>query len=142
MKVNQQTVSLADFLGWQEDKVYFYKDVKLMIKDNMLHVRDYYGRDWLPIRHEVGINDFVALRESKRADVKYYLKIKDEFIEFCNLESELSYLNHDMSVNAYYLSDTCVTENVTCLFTELEINSIQLVKPFMIEMFDKIEYEE
>ena len=43
MKMNQQTVSLADFLGWQEDKVYLYKDVKLMIKDNMLHVRDYYG---------------------------------------------------------------------------------------------------
>ena len=47
-----------------------------------------------------------------------------------------------MNVNAYYLSDTCVTENVTCLFTEQEISSIQLVKPFMIEMFDKIEYEE
>ena len=140
--MNQQTVSLADFLGWQEDKVYLYKDVKLMIKDNMLHVRDYYGRDWLPIRHEVGINDFAQLRESKRADMRYYLKIKDEFIEFCNLESELSYLNYDMNVNAYYLSDTIVTENVTCLFTEKEIDSIQLVKPFMIEMFNKIEYEE
>ena len=74
--------------------------------------------------------------------MKYYLKIKDEFIEFCNLESELSYLNHDMNVNAYYLSDTIVTENVICLFTEKEIDSIQLVKPFMIEMVDKVEYEE
>lgn len=70
--------SLADFLGWEEDTEYVYKDYKYKIINNTLHFTRT-KNNWIKIYDF----DVTGLRQAEKVQLKkYHLKLKQKYVDF------------------------------------------------------------
>ena len=135
--------SLADFLGWEEDTEYVYKDYKYKIINNNLYLTR-------TINSWIKIYDFnvVGLRQAEKVQLKkYHFVLKQEYIDFFGITENENYINmfkknkNIKESERYFLLDKKGNSNVKTEFTEEEINNIVLPEPLSLDMFDKVEVE-
>lgn len=135
--------SLADFLGWEEDTEYVYKDYKYKIINNNLYLTR-------TINSWIKIYDFnvVGLRQAEKVQLKkYHFVLKQEYIDFFGITENENYINmfkknkNIKESERYFLLDKKGNSNVKTEFTEEEINNIVLPEPLSLDMFDKVKVE-
>ena len=124
--------SLADFLGWEKNTEYVYKDYKYKTINNTL----YFTRtknNWIKICDF----DVTGLRKAKKViyPKKYRFKLKKEYALFINKFYVDFYL---VLCNEKYILHDSFYENDTLQFdfTEEEIANIVLPEPLSLDMFD------
>lgn len=79
----EKPITLAEFLGWEEDVEYHCYDDKFIIIDNELYIWNYTKRDWIDA-YSVSINRFEQLRQAKKVEPKLKAyHVKDEYSYNC-----------------------------------------------------------
>ena len=136
MKELKKPQTLAEFLGWEENAEYVYKDYKYKIINNTLcFTRN--KNNWIKIC------DFniTGLRQAEKVicPKKYQLKVKQEYVDFFDTfggKNLLSLYNDE----EFMINDVdCEDDRWKIKFTEEEIKDIVLPKFLNLDMFDKVE---
>lgn len=141
----RQPVTLAEFLGWEENEIYIFFNLPYMVKDDELCFLNN-ENEWRTV------NCYRALTEikqrAKKVELKkfeckkYYLKLKKEYERFIGKQTEFTFLNYGELRKIYFLgSDKYDILDIQVQFTDEEIKNIKLPEPLTIDMFDKIEVE-
>lgn len=136
LKELKKPQTLAEFLGWEEDSEYIYKDYKYKIINNTLHFTRT-KNNWIKICDF----DVTGLRKAKRViyPKKYHLRLKRKYVDFFDTfggRNILSLYND----KEFMISDVdCENDRCKIEFTEEEINNIVLPEPLNLAMFDKVE---
>lgn len=145
VKKLRQPVTLAEFLGWEENEIYIFFNLPYMVKDDELcFLND--ENEWRTV------NCYRALTEikqrAKKVELKkfeckkYYLKLKKEYERFIGKQTEFTFLNYGELRKIYFLgSDKYDILDIQVQFTDEEIKNIKLPEPLTIDMFEKIEVE-
>lgn len=145
VKKLRQPVTLAEFLGWEENEIYIFFNLPYMVKDDELcFLND--ENEWRTV------NCYRALTEikqrAKKVELKkfeckkYYLKLKKEYERFIGKQTEFTFLNYGELRKIYFLgSDKYDILDIQVQFTDEEIKHIKLPEPLTIDMFEKIEVE-
>ena len=134
LKELKKPQTLAEFLGWEEDSEYIYKDYKYKIINNTLHFTN-------TKNHWTKICDFDDFRQAKKVifPKKYQLKLKQEYVDFFDTfggKNLLSLYNDE----EFMINDVdCEDDRWKIKFTEEEIKDIVLPKFLNLDMFDKVE---
>lgn len=139
----EKSITLEDFLGWDEDQEYEYKNRIFKTRNNILYSRSMneskFYETLLPISR---LDDL--RKASKFEPKKYYLKLKDfNFLNYTfliyALRKDYLYLNFDKLKNEYYLNTKEQEEFYQTKFTEKEIENFHLPDGITLDMFDIIE---
>lgn len=126
----RQPVTLAEFLGWEEDVEYKCNEDKFIIMDNQLYMRNYTLRDW--VDYDVSINRFEQLRCAKKIDPKKYC-LRHKFIKASSNKN----LNFSEDTSLYNSSK--LTYQGQSQFTQQEINDIKKKFNTNLEDFEQVE---
>lgn len=139
----RQPVTLAEFLGWDENEIYTCFGDKYSIKNNELYVSrhtDKWSKDYM-YNTLIDIKKQAKKFECKKIEPKkYYLQLKFKYNDFLCKHGNKTYINFNTE-DEYFLDsknnfDYCKTQ-----FTDEEIKNIKLPEPLTLDMFDKIEVE-
>lgn len=134
----KQPVTLAEFLGWEENEIYIFFNLPYMVKDDELCFLNN-ENEWRTVTCYRALTE-IKQRAKKVEPKKYYLKLKFKYNDFlCKCDNEV-YINCN-SENEYFLDLKDDFENCKTQFTDEEIKNIKLPEPLTIDMFDKIEVE-
>lgn len=134
----RQPITLAEFLGWEENEIYIFFNLPYMVKDDELCLLNN-ENEWRTVTCYRALTE-IKQRAKKVEPKKYYLKLKFKYNDFLCKRKNETYINLN-SENEYFLDlkddiDDCKTQ-----FTDEEIKNIKLPEPLTIDMFDKIEVE-
>lgn len=134
----RQPITLAEFLGWEENKIYIFFNLPYMVKDDELCFLNN-ENEWRTVNCYRTLTE-IKQRAKKVEPKKYYLKLKFKYNDFlCKCDNEV-YINCN-SENEYFLDLKDDFENCKTQFTDEEIKHIKLPEPLTIDMFEKIEVE-
>lgn len=134
----RQPVTLAEFLGWEENEIYIFFNLPYMVKDDELCFLNN-ENEWRTVTCYRALTE-IKQRAKKVEPKKYYLKLKFKYNDFlCKCDNEV-YINCN-SENEYFLDLKDDFENCKTQFTDEEIKHIKLPEPLTIDMFEKIEVE-
>lgn len=136
----RQPTTLAEFLGWEENEIYFCFGNLYMVKNDELCFLNY-KNEW---RQACSYQELMDIKKQakKVESKKYYLKLKGEYGKFIDKKSGFAFLNYRKNVKTYFLGSA--GDDVTgyqTQFTDEEIKHIKLPEPLTIDMFEKIEVE-
>lgn len=131
-------ITLAEFLGWEEDTEYEYEGMvyKVIDADLIVNVDGLY--QWERVNEgDIKIHELGKLsEEAERVEPKkYYLKHK-----FLGIE-RLAYLNYGHIGKDFELNSKRFVDNIQTQFTEEEIKKIE-EKGFDLCNFEKVEVED
>jgi hypothetical protein len=141
----KQPVTLAEFLGWEENEIYIFFNLPYMVKDDELCFLNN-ENEWRTVtcyRALTEIKQRAKKVEPKKIEPKkYYFKLKEEYIKFICKDICNSYLNFKIEERLYFLGcNDNVKYKFQTKFTDEEIKNIKLPEPLTIDMFEKIEVE-
>lgn len=141
----KQPVTLAEFLGWEENEIYIFFNLPYMVKDDELCFLNN-ENEWRTVncyRTLTEIKQRAKKVELKKFECKkYYLKLKKEYERFIGKQTEFTFLNYGELRKIYFLgSDKYDILDIQVQFTDEEIKHIKLPEPLTIDMFEKIEVE-
>lgn len=137
----EQPITLADFLGWDEEQEYGYNDTIYKIINSKIYARKI--NDPKVYETLLPINLFKTLkRASKIKSKKYYLKLKRDIFVFFNEDINI-YINYDKRKDKCYLNTKDeLTEKYQTRFTKEEIQRLKLPENITLDMFEMIEIVE
>ena len=129
----EQPITLADFLGWDEEQEYEYNDKIIKIINNKLYSKSRneskFYETLLPL------NCFESLKKASKLDLqKYYLKFKEPTLFRFALKEDFTYLNYDKEMEVYFLNTNKELNEYKTRFTKKEIENIKL--PYIFDMND------
>ena len=136
-------ITFKDVLGWEEG--FEYEDdggFKYRYRNGKVEQCDRYG-DWFWIRYAWNDDNLNMLKNCKKVEEKkYYLKLKEVYGDFFNINYDLVYINYECEGKEYIMQDGDNVRNYKTQFTEKEIEEIKLPEPLTLDMFDKVEVKE
>ncbi|MGP1505164.1 MAG: hypothetical protein ACTTIR_06050 [Eggerthia catenaformis] len=136
----EKSITLEDFLGWDEDQEYEYNNRIFKTRNNILYSRSMneskFYETLLPISR---LDDL--RKASKFEPKKYYLKLKRDILVFLNADISM-YLNYDKLKDKCYLDTKDeFLERYQTKFIKEEIENIKLPEYITLDMFEIIEME-
>lgn len=91
LKILRQPITLANFLGWEEDVEYENWDFRYKIIDDELYLFRHGLNKWEKSEYN---DDFDSFKQAKKIQPKkYYLKLKDKYCNFYGISIDFDYLN-------------------------------------------------
>lgn len=108
-------MSLADFLGWEENTVYQKDDYLYQIRNNKLYRTSLETENW---RVLLDIKQLTGLQNATKVKPRFYLQLPI-------LDEEESYLNHDKSNNILLFSTNTSTWQFQTIFTEADVMKLE-----------------
>lgn len=140
IKYLRQPISLADFLGWEENVEYKIWSDRYKIIDNKLYLFDYKLSKWKTSCYN---DDFADFKQAKKVQPeKYFLRLKEKYYKFYRIAKGLSYLNFNKITNILFLSVSTPFEEYQTQFTLEEIEEIKKIDYIPFEQFKMVEVGE
>lgn len=136
----EKSITLEDFLGWDEDQEYEYNNRIFKTRNNILYSRSMNeSKFYETLLHISRLDDL--RKASKFEPKKYYLKLKRDIFVFFNADISM-YLNYDKLKDKFYLDTKDeFLERYQTKFTKEEIENIKLPESITLDMFEMIEAE-
>lgn len=140
IKYLKQPVSLADFLGWEEDVEYDVSEERYKVVNGKLY--------WFNDRYnEWEISDYdeelIKFQQAKKIQPKkYFLRLRENYRKFYGIMNNSIYLNFDKTTGRLFLSNSNNYEACRTQFTKEEIEEIKKLDYIDFEQFQLIEVGE
>lgn len=140
LEILRQPITLADFLGWEEDVEYKVWGDRYKIIDNKLHLFDHKLSKWKTSCYN---DDFTDFQQAKKIQPKkYYLKLKDKYRNFYGFTKDFDYLNFYKNTNYFFISNSTSFDEYQAQFKLEEIEEIKKIDFIPFEQFELIEVGE
>ena len=140
IKYLKQPVSLADFLGWEEDVEYKIWSDRYKIIDNKLHLFDHELSKWKTSCYN---DDFADFKRAKKVQPeKYYLRLKEKYRNFYGITNNLIYFNLNKKTKENFLSSLKCFGEYQTQFTKEEIEEIKKLDYINFEQLEIVKVEE
>lgn len=138
IKYLRQPITLAEFLGWKEDKEYLIGECRYKLVNNKIWWFDERYKIWNLSNYNDKTNYLLEAQKTK----KYYLKLHQKWIEFYSIKPDESYLNNHTPTNKYLLESKKTISPFKTQFTTEEIEEIKKLDYIIFEQFELIEVGE
>ncbi|MFP5493132.1 hypothetical protein ACLGL2_00810 [Parvimonas sp. G1641] len=137
IKYLKQPITLADFLGWEENVEYKVWGDRYKIIDNKLYRK---LSKWKTSCYNDNFTDFQ--QAEKIQPKKYYLKLKDKYCNFYKITKGLDYLNFNEKTDCFFISNFTSFDKYKTQFTLEEIEELKKIEDIPVEHFKPIEVGE
>lgn len=134
----KQPISLAEFLGWEEDKEYLVCGDRYKLVNNEILFFDGSHNVWVLSLYSNAITELLEAPKIK----KYYLKLHQKWIEFYSIKPGESYLNNKISTDGCFLGSKTESKPYKTQFTTEEIKKIKERDDINFEQFETVEVGE
>lgn len=140
IKYLKQPISLADFLGWEEDIEYDNLGKRYKMISNKLYYFNNVSNEWTTSVFNEKFEEFIEFQQAKKAQPKkYYLRLKDKYCNFYGISEDFDYLNFNKKINRFFISNSASFEEYQVQFTLEEIEEAKKIEYIPIEHFELIE---
>ena len=140
LEILKQPITLADFLGWEEDVEYNAFDERYKVVNNELYWFNDRYNEWIKSDYD---EELINFQQAKKIQPKkYYLKLKGSYREFYGIKNNSIYLNFDKTNGRLFLSNSNNYEACRTQFTKEESEEMKKQDYINFEQFELIEVGE